>query len=94
MKTLYQQLGITPQASQKAIQQSFFRLARKFDPSNLANQDSAAAREQYAAVQYAYRTLSDPDARANYDRSLQTQPLLHRAKNQTLLAKDTRVTKT
>lgn len=80
MKTLYECLGITPQASQKAIQQAFFRLARKFDPNNPANRGNVAARDQYLAVQYAYRTLADADARANYDRSLQKQSPLHRGK--------------
>jgi molecular chaperone DnaJ len=93
MKTLYEQLGITPQASQKAIQQSFFRLARKFDPSNPANKDSATAREQYVAVQFAYRTLSDPAARANYDHGLQTQSLLQRAKKHNVMPKHTGVHK-
>lgn len=88
MKTLYECLGITPQASQKAIQQSFFRLARKFDPGNPANRGNAAAREQYLAVQYAYRTLSDADARANYDRSLQKPSPLQRGKGHGAAHKD------
>jgi molecular chaperone DnaJ len=88
MKTLYECLGITPQASQKAIQQSFFRLARKFDPNNPANRDSAATREQYLAVQDAYRTLSDSDARANYDRSLQKQSPLQSRKGHGAAHKD------
>jgi DnaJ-class molecular chaperone len=81
-------LGITPQASQTAIQHSFFRLARKFDPDNPANRGSAAAREQYLAVQYAYRTLSDSGARANYDRSLQKQSPLQRRKGRGAAHKD------
>lgn len=75
MKTLYEQLGITPQASQTAIQQSFFRLARKLDPKNPHNQNSERARAEYLAVQFAYRTLSNPDSRSDYDRSLQLQSL-------------------
>lgn len=80
MKTLYDRLGITPQASEKAIQQSFYRLAKKFDPGHISNQGKADTREQYLAVREAYRTLSDPEARRNYDRSLQTQSLAQRAK--------------
>jgi DnaJ-class molecular chaperone len=76
MKTLYEQLGVTPQASLNAIQQSFFRLARKFDPDNPANQSSADAHAQYRAVHDAYRTLSDSAARRRYDLSLQTQSRL------------------
>lgn len=73
MKTLYDRLGVTPQASQKAIQQSFFRLVKKLDPYNPDNQSNADARLQYFAVQDAYRVLSDPEARRKYDRSLQMQ---------------------
>jgi DnaJ-class molecular chaperone len=75
MKTFYEQLGITPHASQTAIQQSFFRLAKKLDPKNPLNQDSERARTEYLAVQSAYRTLSNPDSRCDYDRSLQLQLL-------------------
>ena len=76
MKTLYERLGVTPQASLNAIQQSFFRLARKFDPENPANQSNDDARAQYRAVHDAYRTLSDPAARRQYDLNLQTQSRL------------------
>jgi curved DNA-binding protein CbpA len=75
MKTLYQQLGITPQASQTVVQQSFFRLAKKLDPKNPLNQSNERARAEYLAVQSAYRTLSNLESRANYDRSLQIQSL-------------------
>jgi len=76
MKTLYEQLGVTPQATLNAIQQSFFRLARKLDPDNPANQSSADVHAQYRAVHDAYRTLADPAARRQYDLSLQTQSRL------------------
>jgi DnaJ-class molecular chaperone len=75
MKTHYQQLGVTPQASQTVIQQSFFRLAKKLDPKNPVNQGNDRARAEYLAVQCAYRTLSNVDSRADYDRSLQIQAL-------------------
>lgn len=80
MKTLYDRLGITPQASEKAIQQSFYRLAKKFDPNQPANQGKVDIREQYLAMRDAYRTLSDAQARRNYDRSLQVHSLAQRAK--------------
>ena len=76
MKTLYEQLGVTPQASPNAIQQSFFRLARRFDPEHPDNQSSDDARAQYRAVHDAYRTLSDPAARRLYDLNLQAQSRL------------------
>ena len=73
MKTLYEQLGVTPLASHTAIQQSYFRLAQKLDPKNPRYQGDAGARAAYVAVQNAYRTLSNSQSRADYDRSLQMQ---------------------
>lgn len=81
MKTHYEQLGITPHASQTAVQQSFLRLAKKLDPKNPLNQCNERARAEYLAVQSAYRTLSNPDLRCDYDRSLQLQALGPPAKN-------------
>jgi curved DNA-binding protein CbpA len=70
MKTLYQQLGVTPVASQTAIQQSYLRLAKKLDPNNPLRPGGESARAEYLAVQNAYRTLSNAQTRAEYDRSL------------------------
>jgi len=82
MKTLYERLGITPQASSRAIQQSFFRLAKKFDPNIPANRDNAEIRTEYQAIHDAYRTLSDPDTRRKYDSTLQKPSLIQRVKAQ------------
>lgn len=87
MKTLYEQLGVTPQASQNAIQQSFLRLARKFDPDNPVNLGRADACAQYRAVHDAYRTLADPATRRQYDRGLQTQSRLREPRAGTFAAK-------
>ena len=84
MKTLYDRLCITQQASPKAIQQSFFRLAKKYDPNVPANRGSAEMRAQYLAVHDAYRTLSDPDARRKYDGTLHKSSLTQRVKAQRL----------
>ena len=78
MKTYYDQLGVTPQASFTAIQQSFFRLARKLDPRNPRNEGNEAIREQYLAVQTAYRALCDAERRYNYDRDLLLHTTTHR----------------
>ena len=75
MKTHYEQLGITPQASPTVIQQSFFRLAKKLDPKNPANLGNERIRAEYQALQCAYRTLANVASRADYDRSLQLQSL-------------------
>ena len=73
MKTLYEQLGVTPMASQTAIQQSFFRLVKKVDPAHAPHPGAEHSRAEYTALQNAYRTLSNGQSRADYDRSLQQQ---------------------
>ncbi len=78
MKTYYDQLGVTPQASFTAIQQSFFRLARKLDPRDPRNEGNEAIRERYLAVQTAYRALCDAERRYNYDRDLLLHTTTHR----------------
>ena len=70
MKTLYEQLGVTPLASQTAIQQSYFRLAKKLDPKNPLCTGGECAQAEYLALQNAYRTLSNAQSRAEYDRTL------------------------
>jgi molecular chaperone DnaJ len=78
MKTLYDQLGVTAQATPKAIQQAFFRLAKKFDPKSPANHGDADAGARYRSVHDAYRILSDSELRQEYDRSLQSPTLTQR----------------
>jgi DnaJ-class molecular chaperone len=63
MKTLYEQLGVTPMASQTAIQQSFFRLVKKVDPAHAPRPGAEHARTEYTALQNAYRTLSNCQSR-------------------------------
>lgn len=70
MKTLYEQLGVTPLASQTAIQQSYFRLAKKLGPENPLRPGSECAQVGYLALQNAYRTLSNVQSRAEYDLTL------------------------
>ncbi|MEO8442764.1 MAG: DnaJ domain-containing protein [Betaproteobacteria bacterium] len=70
MKTLYEQLGVTPLASQTAIQQSYFRLAKKLDPKCPLLPRGDCAQAEYRALQNAYRTLSSAQLRAEYDRTL------------------------
>ncbi len=70
MKTLYEQLGVTPLASQTAIQQSYFRLAKKLDPKCPLLPGSECAQAEYLALQNAYRTLSNAQLRAEYDRTV------------------------
>jgi DnaJ-class molecular chaperone len=76
LKTLYDRLGLPPQASTKLIQQAFYRLVKKFDPYNPDNQGTADAYSNYLNVHDAYRVLSDPEARRQYDMTLCAQPPL------------------
>lgn len=80
MKTHYERLGLTPQASTRAIEQSFLRLAKKYDPKEPLNQANVEALAMYQAVHDAYRTLNDPVARSKYDLTLRTQSLSERVK--------------
>jgi curved DNA-binding protein CbpA len=70
MKTLYEQLGVTPLASQTAIQQSYSRLAKKLDPKNPLCPGGECAQAEYLALQNAYRTLSNARSLAEYDHTL------------------------
>ena len=81
MKTLYQKLRITPQATPRMVQQAFLRLARKYDPSLPQNQANPDAPAQYDAINEAYRTLIDPDRRYLYDQSLQMLPFAERVRS-------------
>jgi DnaJ-class molecular chaperone len=81
MKTFYELLGVTAQASPKAIQQAFFRLAKKFDPKSPANHGDADAGAKYKSVHDAFRILSDLELRQAYDRSLQAPTLTQRVRN-------------
>jgi len=80
MKTHYEQLGLTPQASARAIEQSFLRLAKKYDPKDPVNGASVEAQAIYQAVHEAYRVLKNPAARGEYDLTLKTQSLAERVK--------------
>ena len=70
MKTLYEQLGVTPLACPAAIQESYFRLSRKLGADPAVHPAGEHARSEYLAAQNAYRTLSNLQLRAEYGRSL------------------------
>jgi len=60
----YQDLGVTKEASEAAIAKAYEEQSKKWDPS--VNKAPEAA-EKYQKVQQAYKTLSDPASRKNYD---------------------------
>jgi serine/threonine-protein kinase len=67
--TYYEVLGLKPTASQEDIKKRYRELARRFHP-DVAQTGSAA---RFKAIQEAYNTLSDPQARAAYDATLKAR---------------------
>ncbi|KAF8023571.1 hypothetical protein BT93_F0934 [Corymbia citriodora subsp. variegata] len=65
--SLYEVLGIQAGATGQEIKAAYRRLARVLHPDVAA---SAGAAREFMRVHEAYATLSDPDRRADYDRTL------------------------
>lgn len=64
----YRLLGIPPDADQHRIKTVYRSLAKRFHPD--ANHGSDAAADLFRQVNQAYQILSDPVARAKYDKTL------------------------
>src|SRR5438874_13750707 len=62
----YAVLGITATAAPRDIRRAYQRLARQYSPD--VNFWDAEARSLFDEIAEAYRVLSDPTARAMYDR--------------------------
>jgi molecular chaperone DnaJ len=62
----YAVLGVAATAGPREIRQAYRRLARQYSPD--VNFWDATARTLFEEIAEAYRVLSDPDARALYDR--------------------------
>jgi len=62
----YAVLGIAATAAPREIRQAFRRLARQYSPD--VNFWDTSARSLFEEISEAYRVLSDPEARAMYDR--------------------------
>lgn len=67
----YLLLGIPPDASQRQIKVVYRNLAKRFHPDR--NKGSEAAAELFRQVNDAYRILSDPKRRGQYDQKLSQQ---------------------
>lgn len=64
--THYERLGVAPTASSEEIRAAYRAVARRLHPDT----GSATGEAEMAAVNEAWRVLSDPGRRALYDRSL------------------------
>lgn len=63
---LYQELGVSRQASQEDIRKAYRKLAAQLHPDR--NKDNPQAEERFKRVSAAYHALSDPEKRKLYDR--------------------------
>ncbi|KAF1077504.1 molecular chaperone DnaJ [Methanogenium sp. MK-MG] len=61
----YETLGVRRDASQDDIKKSYRQLARKYHPD--LNKGSKEAEEHFKEINEAYRVLSDPQKKAEYD---------------------------
>ncbi|GGZ94089.1 DnaJ domain-containing protein [Novosphingobium arvoryzae] len=65
-KSLYQILGVSPDASQAEIRTAYLRLAKEWHPDRNPDNEAEAER-RFKEIAHAYDVLSDPDKRAAYD---------------------------
>ncbi|KAI8004878.1 hypothetical protein LOK49_LG08G00264 [Camellia lanceoleosa] len=68
--SLYQVLGIQMDASSHEIKTAYRGLARVLHPDVASNGQKDTSAEEFMRIHTAYSTLSDPQKRADYDRSL------------------------
>lgn len=62
----YEVLGVSRDASEEEIKKAYRRLARRYHPD--VNKDDPEAEAKFKEISEAYKVLSDPKARAQYDR--------------------------
>lgn len=62
----YEVLGVSRDASEEEIKKAYRRLARQYHPD--VNKDDPKAEEKFKEISEAYKVLSTPELRAQYDR--------------------------
>ncbi len=67
-RNLYDVLGVPPGAAPAEVKRSFRRLAKRYHPDVSPGRDTS---ERFLEVQAAYRVLSDPLLRREYDEELE-----------------------
>jgi len=69
MEDYYQTLGVRSKASQEEIKERFRFLAHAYHPDKFSTSTHKKhAEETFKKINEAYRTLSDPGGRAEYDK--------------------------
>jgi hypothetical protein len=71
-KTLYEFLGVEPEATPEEIKTAALSLAEKFHPSKYPGNPRVAAR--FKKIKRVYNTLANPQKRAAYDATLAKEP--------------------
>jgi len=66
----YRRLGVKPDASADQIRAAYREAARRHHPDTRVARGSLGADDEMAAINEAWRVLSDPDLRARYDSDL------------------------
>jgi DnaJ-class molecular chaperone len=65
----YQILGVTPQAGLAEIKAAFRKLSLKYHPDRNSSEE---AKEKFIRIEKAYRVLSSPEKRMEYDKGIKT----------------------
>ncbi len=79
MATLYDHLGVGPEASQEEIKRAYHSLARRHHPDAHAGAGAAvleAARRRMVVINGAWAVLGDPERRRAYDAALDRAPTM------------------
>ena len=70
-QNFYQVLGLTPSASEPEVLHAYYSLAKRLHPDKFSEDETKSRAERvFAAITEAYATLSKPESRREYDKSL------------------------